>query len=369
MKFLFKTLCAFTLYFIAENLPAQDLTTANTLPETPATQATAPAVTAEEESKKLQVSGFVDAYYHYSFNENPFPTSFTGTHNSFTPGMANIVFAREGKFGFKADLGAGPRADAANGYAGTTLGLIKQLYITYSPVEAVKLTLGNFSTHVGYELIDAPGNVNYSTSYMFSYGPFFHTGLKADITLSDKFGFMVGIFDDTDTKIDVVSGKHIGSQLSYKDDKLAAYLNYVGGKVDDSNPEDELTAHQGDLTVTYAATDALGLGLNTTIKSVKGGETPESNWFGAALYAKYAFSDAFTLGLRSEYIGDKEGLMLGVTDNRITAFTLSGNINLGPVTLIPEFRVDHASENTYLDADDNPVKTNAALIFGAYYKF
>jgi hypothetical protein len=50
--------------------------------------------------------------------------------------------------------------------------------------------MGNFSTHVGYELIDSKNNINYTVSYMFSNGPFFHTGVKANYALSDKFGFM-----------------------------------------------------------------------------------------------------------------------------------------------------------------------------------
>jgi hypothetical protein len=290
MKNLSKTLFAVSFYFFVQNLSAQDIATSTTAPPvSPSVTTTPPAETpAAEEPNKLQISGFVDAYYQYSFNKNPFPTSFTETHNSITPGMANVVFSKEGKFGFKADLAVGPRAEVANGYSGTTLALIKQLYISYGVTDAITLTLGNFGTHIGYEVIDAPVNINYSTSYMFSNGPFYHTGLKANIALSEKFGFMVGIFDDTDTKIDVVSGKNYGGQLSYSDEKLSAYLNYVGGKVDDTDPKDELFGNQVDLTATYAVTDAFGLGLNTTMKTVKGDETPEASWFGAALYANYA---------------------------------------------------------------------------------
>ena len=67
---------------------------------------------AEEESKlPFEVSGFVDVYYGYSFTDNPLPTSFTETTNSFSLGMANLVFSKEGKVGFVADLAVGPRAD------------------------------------------------------------------------------------------------------------------------------------------------------------------------------------------------------------------------------------------------------------------
>ena len=203
---------------------------------------------AEEEEKPFSVSGFVDAYYQYHFQEQAFPTSFTETHNSFTPGMANVVLSKEGKFGFVADLAVGPRAEVANGYNGTTLAVIKQLYVSYGASDKLTFTLGNFGTHVGYEVIDAPANVNYSTSYMFSNGPFYHTGIKADVAVSENFGFMVGLFNDTDSKIDEVSGKHLGAQLSFSAGGLDAYLNYIGGKDDDSVSDNEIFGHQVDLT-------------------------------------------------------------------------------------------------------------------------
>jgi hypothetical protein len=324
----------------------------------------------EEEKKGLQISGFVDVYYQYNFNKQPLPTSFTETHNSFTPGMANVVFAQEGKkVGFVADLAVGPRAEVANGYTGTTLAAIKQLYVTYSPSEKLTFTLGNFGTHVGYEVIDAPANVNYSTSYMFSNGPFYHTGLKANYALSENFGAMIGVFDDTDSKIDEISGKHIGAQFSYEKNGLAAYLNYIGGKDDDSDTDNEIFGHQVDLTATYAVSDALGLGLNTTIKNVSPDKGDGASWFGAALYANYAFSELFTLGFRGEFIDDKDGLILGLPDNSITSITLSGNFKIDNLTLIPEIRLDSSKEDAFLDKNGSPKGTSPSLIFAAVYAF
>ncbi|MCB0588254.1 MAG: outer membrane beta-barrel protein, partial [Phaeodactylibacter sp.] len=220
------------ILFFDTMLSAQDVATADTSEMGMAHEvAVEPETEPEEESKlPFEVSGFVDVYYGHSFTGNPLPTSFTETDNSFSLGMANLVFSREGKVGFVADLAVGPRAEVANGFNGTTLSAIKQLYVTYSPADWVTLTLGNFGTHVGYEIIDAPGNINYSTSYMFSNGPFYHTGLKADFALSENFGAMIGLFDDTDSKIDFTPGKHVGAQLSYSTDAVGIYLNYIGGK-------------------------------------------------------------------------------------------------------------------------------------------
>ena len=60
-----------------------------------------------------------------------------------------------------------------------------------------KFTFGKFGTHVGYELLDPQLNKNYSMSYMFTNGPFSHTGFKANLT-KGKHGFMLGVSNATD---------------------------------------------------------------------------------------------------------------------------------------------------------------------------
>ena len=326
----------------------------------------------EEENPKLPfaITGFVDVYYAHSFTESPLPTSFTETDNSISLGMANVVLSKEGKVGFVADLAVGPRAEVANGFNGTTLAAIKQLYITYSPIDWLTLTAGNYGTHVGYEVIDAPANINYSTSYMFSNGPFYHTGLKADFTISENFGAMLGVFDDTDSKLDFTPGKHLGAQLSYSNDAMGIYLNYIGGKdVEGDSLSADISGHQLDLTATYQLTDDLGFGLNATSKTNSVSEGDNTSWFGAALYANYSFSDSFLLGLRGEYISDPDGSILGAVDGDVLSLTASGNFYIGSLTIIPEFRVDMAAEEVFPDADGKFTSTLPVVLLAAVYSF
>ncbi len=323
----------------------------------------------EFDGPAFKISGAVDAYYQYNFNHHPHPVNFVEKHNSFAPGAANIIFSKEGKFGFTADLAAGPRSENIIGYSGNTLALVKQLFISYQATDAVKFTLGSFGTYIGYETIEATGNLNYSSSYQFSNGPFYQSGLKVDFTLSEKFGAMVGIFNDTDRHIDEVSGKHLGGQLSFDDGRLSANLNYLRGKEDDSDPQDELFGNQVDLTARYEVTDAFGLGLNATLKHLSAERSGNSSWFGAALYAHYDFNETFTLALRAGHIGDSDGIITGTPDTGIETFTLSGNVHLGPIRLVPEFRVDVASNDVFLDADERPAGTNTAVVLGVIYAF
>ncbi|MBK6949788.1 MAG: outer membrane beta-barrel protein [Haliscomenobacter sp.] len=74
----------------------------------PAPVAVAPIPAEEDAAAPLSISGFVDAYYFHSFNNTVFPTSFTPNNESFSLGMANVVFSKTGKVGFVADLAFGP---------------------------------------------------------------------------------------------------------------------------------------------------------------------------------------------------------------------------------------------------------------------
>jgi len=319
----------------------------------------------------LIIRGAVDAYY--MSGKAPLRTSFTpGSNNAFSLGMANLIFTKEGKIGFCADLAFGPRAEGANiGYDvnGNTLTLIKQLYVTYSPFEALKFTMGNFSTFYGYEVIDAPLNVNYSTSYLFSNGPFFHTGLKANVALSDKFGAMIGVFGDTDTKIEKTKGKHVGAQLSYINGKLSTYFNYLGGRfAEKTETTPEIKSHQIDVTATFQATDKFALGLNAAKRYLSG---IKQSWGGVALYAKYAFSDSFLFAVRAETITDKNGFLFAAQDNSILALTFSGNINIaGNLRLIPELRFDNAkAKGTFTSYDGEALKASQVFLLAAVYNF
>jgi Putative beta-barrel porin-2, OmpL-like. bbp2 len=250
------------------------------------------------------------------------------------------------------------------------LTFIKQLYVAYKPTDKLKFTLGNFMTFVGYELAEASNNLNYSMSYNYTNGPFYHTGLKMDYQFTDKFGGMVGVFNRTDTKLDNGS-KFVGGQLSYVDGPFKIYLNGLSGKEIDSSAVTTF-----DITTSYQATDKLGLGFNLINKSVKPEGGTAKAWLGTAFYLNYAFTDKFVLAARGEYLADKKGALFGINDNNVTAFTISGNFKIDALTIIPEIRFDSAKKDIF--ATDEILKSTGfpkytgsetSFILAAVYKF
>jgi hypothetical protein len=343
----------------------------------------------DDSTKSLTISGNADAYYRYnfagsrSFNNNY--TSFTNSQSSFEIGMATLradFTALSGKVGGTVDIGFGRRVEEFNyndgeGNSGKngfiSLSNLKQAFITYSPSEKLKFTMGKFGTHVGYELLDAPLNRNYSMSYMFTNGPFFHTGLKADIT-AGPLGIMLGVANYTDESTSTNSVKTALAQVSgsFADSKLKFFLNYVGfgGSSDGVNPSGLKSLNQIDLVLLGTISEKFNIGYNGTVQSRKqidGSSTPDGAWWGSALYFNYDPSEKIGLTLRSEYIGDKKGVYFG-TEN-IFANTLSLNYRVGPLTIIPELRFESAKDEIYADKDLAGTKSTVSALLAAVLTF
>lgn len=334
-------------------------------------------------NKEIKITGALDVYYRYDFNKpENFPynsyTSFTKSRNSFQLGMANIKFEHQtSKVDMVADLAFGEREkEFAYNDNGITES-IKQLYISYSPLNWLKLTAGTWATHVNWELEDAYLNRNYSMDYLFTMGPFSHTGLKAEIIANTKNVFMIGISNATDYRSapdGQINKKFIIAQYIFTpNDNLKLYLNYVSGKAPDTSKSSIIN-----LVVTEKISGKLNIVYNGIISTTKpwNGDlkknTSAKNWWGSAVYFNYDPAKWFGLTLRTEYFSDHNKLNLfsgQQVGGNVWSSTLSANFKVDNFIFIPEFRVDKASEKIFYKNEGSTKKTDAGFIIAAVYSF
>ena len=335
---------------------------------------------AQDSSKvqPLSLSGSADVYYKYDYGKSKTNnlTSFTGSHNSFELGMASVKldYTTE-KVELVADLGLGKRAKEFSYNDEGIIAAVKQLYISYRPNGWLKLTGGSWATHVGYELVDAYLNRNYSMSYMFTNGPFFHTGLKAEVTYPTG-GFMLGLVNPTDYKYvpdGVTNNKFFVAQYSFTPgDFFKAYLNYVGGENVDTTK-----SRQIDIVLTSKVSSQFSIAYNGTYNRTKtylGNKlyADEKSWWGSAIYLNLDPSTKFGLTLREEYFSDRNGLKMysgWPEGGSVFASTLSAIFKVDNLTFIPEFRLDRASKPLFATNSNEPSKTSANMLFAAIYSF
>jgi len=316
-------------------------------------------------------AGSADFYYKYDFAEvdNSY-TSFTHSHDSYEIGMASIEASHKlGKASIFVDLGFGSRAseftynDAANTF------MIKQMYVTYDFSPSFKVTAGSFGTHIGYELVDAVDNKNYSMSYAFTNGPFFNTGVKAQYT-TGKYSFMAGVTNPTDFKTAGEAGskeKTFIGQIGYVADTGSAYFNFTSGS---SNPASDKNKTQFDFVGTKKLNSKLTLGFNGTYAMVNDDNDSEldANWFSLVGYLNYTLKGKWSMAYRLEYFDDKDGAIYGAMPS-IIGNTLSFNYKEGNFTFIPEVRFDSSSEDIFSKKDGSATGSSAYVLLATTYSF
>lgn len=325
----------------------------------------------------LEISGSGDLYYKYDFSDFKAPsgssnisTSFATDQNSISLGMLNVILRKSaGKASFVGDISFGPRGQyqsiPTGDVSNTTNSFnIQNLYGSYKFNDAFSMTAGYMSTFVGYEVISPVGNFNYSTSYLFTNGPFQNAGVKANFAFTDKVGLMVGLFSDWNTFQDINGVSHFGAQLSLSPaEGWTAYLNVLSGR----GGGGAATYGSGtilDLTTAYQLTDKFKLGLNAADYTL-----PEANggYSGLALYPQLILSSGFGLGARAEYFKFKD---VGADEgSSISSLTLTGNIKSGSLTIIPEIRFDSNDSSPFMNNRLNPTQSASQFLIAAVYAF
>ncbi|MVN91085.1 porin [Mucilaginibacter aquatilis] len=335
----------------------------------------------------LTIFGSVDTYYKMDFagkKNSRIATSFANEANSVSIGMIDLgVKKKYNKALFVGELSFGPRgqgqsipnADFTGGVVlddngneiapvlGTQSFHVQNLYVGYDLTDKLNVTAGYMSTFVGYEVISPVGNFNYSTSYLFTNGPFQNAGLKFTYAFTDKVSLMAGIFNDSWNNY--TSSREVstfGGQLMVSPVKgWTAYLNVLSGK---------LSGTEFDVTTSYQVSDAFKLGLNAATFSAP---NDGGGFSGAALYPQYAVSNAVTLGLRAEYFKNKgktgfnySSIMPG---DDVKAFTLTANVKAGGLTFIPEVRLDNGKTGTFQKLNGQVTKNAGQFVLAAVYAF
>jgi hypothetical protein len=349
--------------------------------------------TAEAKSK-FTFSGYLDSYYFANLNK-PASRSNLGASSArafdqkagtFGLGLiqTKIAYASaNGKTDAVVDLTFGPNADLGQygNYVGplgpgTTSLAIKQAYFNWKPTSKLTLTAGQFGTHIGYEVIDAPVNYNYSLSNLFNNGPFYHIGVKANLALSDKASIMAGIVNNVDALYDNNRAKALIGQVYFA--PVSGWNVYVNGITSNETTADDLgNTPDGsysllDLTTSYQISPKFLLGLNGAI-----GSQDDLGWSGVALYTNYAVSDKFSIGGRYETFDNSEGARAalnnkdgeGVKMNALTitsTFTCAG----GSLLLKPEFRLD-SSDKAFFETEKGAFteKSQSTIGMAMIYKF
>ena len=188
----------------------------------------------------------------------------------------------------------------------------------------VDIKAGQYSTPLGFEVIDPSTNPFYSHSYIFNFGlPFKHTGLLTTSHVSSMLDLYLGVDTGSNTTFGPQGDNNSavaflgGVNLTMMDGNLTVLaLTHIG-------PENASRAlaptgfnangyfrYFNDVVVTYKATPDLTFVTEFNwvrddfAGAITSGKPSSANAFGAAQYVAYTVSDTLTVNARAEVYRD-----------------------------------------------------------------
>ncbi len=335
-----------------------------------------------EEIPAFNISGFVDAYYGYNFN-NPdsrknayagFPSNFDFEHNTFSLSLGELVIQRDpAPVGFRVDLDFGPTTDfvhcaAVNcppGATEETYKNIQQAFVSWATPMGAKLEFGKFVTHMGAEVIESKDNWNYTRGLLFAYAiPYYHAGIRVNHPINDQVFVNGYIYNGWNNVIENNDSKTFGATIGITPTpKLPILVNWIG-------PAKEF----GDLQVyeliaSLNLTDSLSFMLDYNLGDRKDAAGNDADYSGFAAYARWKMEPC-ALALRYEQLDDDDALIFGKLNNSVSGVTLTAEHTIAKNLLTRlEYRIDTADEKIFEDENGGTSDRQSRVVLGAVYTF
>ncbi len=349
---------------------------------------------AVDSGSDFSISGYVETSYNYNFNNprGPHPGSqgfgtgqnrlriFDNNSSTFELNAARLTLENTadevGDAGFRVDLTVGTQADliaSGNTGAGDDDIDLTQAYVNYiaDVGNGLEVKAGKFVTWIGYEVIEAHDNPNYSRAMAFGYTiPFAHTGVGVSYQFNDLVRYSQYLVNGWDNALDENDAKSTGGQLvlTPSEDQTGGipvefYFNWIAGQEGPGGAGDD-SRFVLDWIITAQLNDQWGVALNIDYGESEFEDAPamDSDWFAIAGYATYQYTDALGFAMRLEYFSDENGNRTGLVGavpvdptflpgEDLEVWEITGTVNYWVTDNLltrAELRYDSADEDVFL---------------------
>ncbi len=294
--------------------------------------------------------------------------------NSFNFNQAAVIISKLPKEGLGGlvNITAGQDAPTIASTGLTTSNAdITQAFMNYA-TGALNVQAGKFATLAGAELITSPSNMNYSRAWMFGWGPYTHTGVRATYVASDVFTLIGGVNNGFDQVNSQQGGKMAELNLTVTASPMFSLATtYYGGQ--ETSAVSNVNGYRGylDMVGTITATSQLkfvfdyanGKQQNAVVAGT------DAKWHALALYGNYQFNDTWRLAYRNEVFDDPNGFRSGVAQNLASNTVTVGYAVSKALELRGEFRADKSTQNSFLQSSGLGTNSQHSYAIDAVYQF
>ena len=331
-----------------------------------------------------------DGYYAYNFN-HPYGRvnllrAYDVLSNTFSLNQASVIFehapdpAAGHRFGMRLDLQFGQATETLQGNPANEprpeiYRNIFQAYGTYVlPIgRGLTVDFGKWASSLGFENNYTKDQMNYSRSYWFNFLPFYHMGVRANYQFNDKFGLNYWVINGTDQTepTNAFKDQFVGLALTPRKTINWNVNYYLGQEHPDVaqvanpgpvpvqpglgfvpiRPAPDGRLHIVDSYVSWQTTTKLTFALEGDYvierlwrHAAPGRSSAPTEVWGGATYAHYQWTPRVAVGVRAEYLSDRQGMFSGVSQSlKETTATLDYKIAEGFVMRY-EWRRDFSNQ-------------------------
>ena len=322
----------------------------------------------------IAISGFVDAYWGYNFNQPEADTqlrNFDTHHDQLSLNLIEVALERKpaagSRLGFRADVNYGPANDlvhATEPGGADVFNAFGQGYVSYlAPAgRGLQLDAGKFVTPHGAEVIESRDNWNYSRSLLFALAiPYYHVGLRASYPCGEKLALAAFFVNGWNN----AGGRTFGLQAALKPHVALSIVQNVMAGTEQGG--DDSGRFLSDTIVTWTVTPSLSLMANYDYgRDRMAGDAV--SWSGVAAYARLQVTSGWALASRFERLHDGDGFMTG-TPQTVKELTLTSEYKAGGALLARlEYRRDFSDQSFFLRGEDL-VRSQDTVTVGLVYGF
>jgi hypothetical protein len=352
----------------------------------------------ETDTAGVKLSGYVDVGYIYNFigkGSYAVTRGYNGS-DSHSGGDFNVNAVKltlekalteknEFQAGFRVDTFIGKDwsdFDPANGEPG---GNASTLYLQQAYVE-VRVPVGNgldvqfgkIGSILGFEADERPANLNITQGFNATIDPGPSAGVLANYHATDSVDVLFGVNNgnglDYNPGLDTSNDGYafVGGVNFHHDNFESQLTGSIEPWGDEAYTNDNVTVYGVNWWTTWSpkfADDKLLLALNTSYWYASNLDPSVTRFPGsfasAALYAKYQFTDLFSLAGRGEYVNANDG-----ETNNYWSFTLTAGFNVAENLLLrAEYRFDTGHDVVYNYATDSGNNSSHTVAVEAVYSF
>lgn len=325
------------------------------------------------EQSPFAVSGYLETYYLYDFNEpaNNTRPGFVYSFNRHNEVNLNIGFIRGS---YTTDNVRANLALMAGTYANANLaaepGVLKNIYeanagVKLSTGKNLWLDAGIFASHIGFESAVGKDCWNLTRSIMADNSPYYESGAKLSYTSDNGKWFLSGLILNGWQRIQRVDGNSLpsfGTQITFKPTP-AITLNsstFIGtDKPDSARLMRFFHNFYGIFQISEKIGITVGFDYGAEEKTVDGDGM--NNWYTPVVIVRAALTDQVAVSARGEYYSDEHGVIIATgMPNGFQTGGVSMNLDyqVAPAALWRIEARNFISREDIFTRDDKPVNDN-----------